>query len=122
LIGEAVMGEGMEVVGVLAPLFGLLLLAGGVSYFGFIVLHAFRIKVLGEPGAGPAELEELRERIADLEDQVASGGEFQTDPRVLELEERVDFAERLLASERERAVLPEPSEEITAPGQAGEDL
>ena len=114
------MGEGMEVVGVLAPLFGLLLLAGGVSYFGFIVLHAFRVKVLGEPGAGPAELEELRERIADLEDQVASGEEFQTDPRVLELEERVDFAERLLASERERAVLPEPSEEITAPGQAGE--
>jgi hypothetical protein len=114
------MGEGMEVVGVLAPLFGLLLLAGGVSYFGFIVLHAFRIKVLGEPGAGPAELEELRERIADLEDQAARGGEFPTDPRVLDLEERVAFAERLLASERERAALPEPSEEITAPGQAGE--
>ncbi len=113
------MGEGMEVIGVLAPLFGLLLLAGGVSYFGFIVLQAFRTRVLGEPGAGPAELEELRERIADLEDQVASGGQFQTDPRVLELEERVDFAERLLASEREHAVLPEPSEEVTAPSQPG---
>lgn len=111
------MGEGMEVIGVLAPLFGLLLVAGGVSYFGFIVLQAFRVRVLGEPGAGSAELEELRERVAYLEDQVASGGQFETDPRVLELEERVDFAERLLASERDRAVLPEPSEEITAPGK-----
>ena len=113
------MGEGMEVIGVLAPLFGFLLICGGVGYAGFIALQAFRTKVLGEPGAGPAELEELRERIADLEDQVASGGQFQTDPRVLELEERVDFAERLLASEREHAVLPEPSEEVTAPSQPG---
>jgi hypothetical protein len=111
------MGEGMEVVGVLAPLFGLLLVAGGVSYFGFVVLHAFRIRVLGEPGAGPAELEELRERISDLEEQFAGGEQLQTDPRVLELEERVDFAERLLARERERMVLPEPSEEVTAPSQ-----
>jgi hypothetical protein len=116
------MGEGMEVIGILAPLFGLLLICGGVSYAGFIVLQAFRTRVLGEPGAGPTELAELRERIADLEDQVASGGQYQTDPRVLELEERIEFAERLLASEREHAVLPEPSEEITASGQGGEAL
>lgn len=117
------MGEGMEVIGILAPLFGLLLICGGVGYAGFIALQAFRTKVLGEPGAGSAELDELRERIADLEDHVASGGgQFQTDPRVLELEERVEFAERLLASEREHTVLPEPSEEISASGQGGEPL
>ena len=114
------MGEGMEVIGVLAPLFGFLLICGGVGYAGFIALQAFRTKVLGEPGAGSAELDELRERIADLEDQVASGEQFQTDPRVLELEERVDFAERLLASERGRAILAEPSAEVTAPSQTGE--
>ena len=37
----------------------------------------------------PAELEELRQRLGELEAQQA---------RVAELEERVDFAERLLAS------------------------
>jgi len=31
------------------------------------------------------------------------------------LEERVDFTERLLAREGERASLPEPSDEVSAP-------
>jgi len=107
--------EGIKVIRLLAPIFGFLFLAGGVGYFGFTVLQAFRAKVLGGPSAAREELEELRERIADLEDRVASGDYLQTDPRLLELEERVDFAERLLVREGERTGLPEPSDEVSAP-------
>jgi hypothetical protein len=46
--------------------------------------------------AGP-ELEQLRSRVELLEDSLG---------RVQELEERVDFAERLLAQQRERGRLP----------------
>ncbi|HSB54212.1 MAG TPA: hypothetical protein VLD58_07635, partial [Gemmatimonadales bacterium] len=46
----------------------------------------------GVDGAGRAELEQLRNRVSDLEALPV---------RVLELEERVDFAERLLAQRRE---------------------
>jgi hypothetical protein len=48
------------------------------------------------PRADRADIEELRERIAELDDMSR---------RVGELEERVDFAERLLAQQRD-AVLP----------------
>jgi hypothetical protein len=44
-----------------------------------------------------AELEDLRSRMGDLEQQQA---------RVHELEERIDFTERLLAQQREQARLP----------------
>jgi hypothetical protein len=46
----------------------------------------------GPASAGPAELEQLRSRVTDLEALPA---------RVLELEERVEFAERVLAQRRE---------------------
>jgi hypothetical protein len=46
-----------------------------------------------------AELEDLRAQLAEHED---------VRQRVLELEERVDFAERLLARQRDRAPLPRP--------------
>lgn len=44
-----------------------------------------------------AELEDLRSRMADLEQQQG---------RVHELEERIDFTERLLAQQREQSRLP----------------
>ena len=47
----------------------------------------------------PAELEELRARVHELESV-----------RMVELEERVDFAERLLANSQEPAHLRERSE------------
>jgi hypothetical protein len=100
------MDEGMEVVGVLLPLFTLLLAAGGVAYVGAILLQAFRVKLLGHPGPTNEEWEELRERVADLE-ELPAGGTVQAEGRLLELEERVDFAERMLAREREPAALPE---------------
>lgn len=54
----------------------------------------------GQPeGLPSAEAEELRRRVSELEQQQG---------RLLELEERLDFAERLLAQSREPARLPEP--------------
>ncbi|MGH7592913.1 MAG: hypothetical protein ACRELE_03555 [Gemmatimonadales bacterium] len=63
------------------------------------VMRAWARRIGGE-AANPtlsAEVTELRERVADLE---ASGARLQ------ELEERVDFAERMLAQRREAAPLP----------------
>lgn len=59
----------------------------------------------GDP-ADDTELAELRQAIERLTEEVADvkdrlGGE------VTELQERLDFAERMLAQQRERAALPE---------------
>ncbi len=51
-----------------------------------------------DPKALP-EVEDLRARLGELEQQV---------DRIHELEERLDFAERLLAQAREPAQLPNP--------------
>jgi len=59
---------------------------------------ARRIEGSGAVGAmAPAELEDLRSRLEEVEQQVS---------RVHELEERLDFTERLLAQQREQARLP----------------
>lgn len=55
------------------------------------------------------EMKALRERVESLEDLVADLGESR-----VELEERLDFAERLLSREENRAVLPEPTTETSA--------
>ncbi|MEO8201185.1 MAG: hypothetical protein ABI679_11735 [Gemmatimonadota bacterium] len=47
-------------------------------------------------GADPGELEILKERLAAIEDTLRQAGETQIGPRVHDLEERMDFAERLL--------------------------
>jgi len=49
------------------------------------------------PSMAPGELEELRVRLEEMEQQVG---------RVHELEERLDFTERLLAQQREQPRLP----------------
>jgi hypothetical protein len=53
---------------------------------------------------GPRELAELRAAVDALRRDLAERRD--DDGRLLELEERVDFAERLLARERDRAQLP----------------
>lgn len=67
--------------------------------FGFVALGFFfgpigkaiarRISGAPHPGLDPAELDAIRARVDELEGQ---------QQRVAELEERVDFAERLLAN------------------------
>jgi hypothetical protein len=59
---------------------------------------ARRIEGPATSGAvAPAEIDELRTRLEDIEQQVT---------RVHELEERLDFTERLLAQQREQPRLP----------------
>jgi len=65
------------------------------------VIGAWARRIAGE-AAHPdlsAEIAEIRERLAELEKPNA---------RVQELEERLDFAERLLAQRNERASMPLP--------------
>ena len=56
-----------------------------------------RLIAEGGRGGGSAELQQLRERVDQLEDAAA---------RLQELEERLDFTERVLAQQRERGQLP----------------
>lgn len=63
----------------------------------FPVLRALARRIEGRAGgAGQEELEDLRTRVTTLEEQVV---------RMPELEERVDFAERLLAKARDADLL-----------------
>lgn len=78
-----------------------LTLVGG-TFLGWKLLvplvHALARRLEGKPaGADPAELTELRGRVQELEAQQG---------RVYELEERLDFAERLLSQQRDQARLP----------------
>lgn len=76
-----------------------------VTIIGAIVLAIGYLKrlparpALGQPSA--EELEAIRERLAELE---------QRDVRVEEIEERLDFVERVLGRSREAQPLRDPSE------------
>jgi len=72
---------------------GLFVLYSGVR-IAYRALDQKHERDLAQAGGGaPGEIAELRERVEQVE-EIAS--------RVLELEERVDFAERALVSGRER--------------------
>lgn len=68
---------------------------GIAGYAGILLVQAWSRRL---QGGGSAELEELRERIAALEDRSPHTGENDlVAERLLELEERVEFTERLLS-------------------------
>jgi hypothetical protein len=73
---------------------------------GSLILLAWRRRRASRAGPAPEErsarLEELEDRVADLE-----AGQV----RMVELEERMDFAERLLARNREMEKLTGPADE-----------
>lgn len=80
-----------------------LLTTGLLGYAGFTLIGALqkRLGQRSDPGLNPDELEALRFQLEDAE---------QLRNRVAELEERVDFAERLLAKHQEPARLPDGRE------------
>ena len=84
----------MDPADVVSGLLGLAV-AGGAAY-GFIRLIGFAARRFRERGSGgtAAELEDLRARVEELERG-----------RVTELEERMDFAERLLTQAQDSAHL-----------------
>jgi hypothetical protein len=78
---------------------GMLIMTGFplILYGGFVAIRAFQRKLDGQPGGLDLkrELEDVRTRLADLE---------QAQGRVEELEERLDFAERMLAQDKKQLV------------------
>ena len=64
-------------------------------YAGFVGVRVFQRRLEGQrPGSDlMGELEELRARVADLE---------QVQGRVEELEERMDFSERMLTQDKQK--------------------
>jgi len=75
-------------------------LFAAVALVTFPLVRAIARRIEGKQRLDPAvlaELEDLRARVADLE---------QHQGIVQELEERLDFTERLLAQQREQARLP----------------
>ena len=109
------MSDAMEMMSILVPLFGLLLVTGTVGYLAYIGVEVVRRRMLG--GASPAEeeLEELRHRMAELEEHGPAGSDHELIARVAELEERLDFAERLLAKGNMKALPPEATDEVSVP-------
>lgn len=87
---------------------------GSTAYLAYTVIQVIKKKMLGEGSQDHEELDELRYRMAELEEHGPVGSNRDLIARVAELEERLDFAERLLASEDNRARLPEPTDEISA--------
>ena len=69
---------------------------GGV-WVGIVLIRRFRM--ISE--RQPAELEDMRRRLDELEG---------VDRRLAEVEERLEFAERLLARQQEPGRLPPPGE------------
>ena len=85
--------EGWDAVGLFLILAALI----GVLLWPLIRAWVRRIESDGPPAEAQFEVEALRERLQELE---------QLPPRLAELEERVEFAERLLAQGREPDRLP----------------
>ena len=92
-------------------------LGGGAIYMMIILLNAMQRKLTGGSQAD-GELEELRDRVAELEGQIDDMAVREPEQHLAELEERLEFAERLLANEKNRVVLPEPSDEVTSVAQS----
>ncbi|MEE8062157.1 MAG: hypothetical protein V3T16_10005 [Gemmatimonadales bacterium] len=109
------MSDAMEMMAILVPLFGLLLVTGTIGYLAYTGVEVVRRRMLG--GASPAEeeLEELRNRVAELEEHDPAGSDHELIARVAELEERLDFAERLLAKGDMKALPPEATDEVSVP-------
>jgi hypothetical protein len=74
------------------------------SFVLFGVRRHFALKRRGDRGLTTGEM--AAERIADLEARVVDLESAQT--RILELEERVDFTERMLASDRAPGMIAPP--------------
>ncbi len=101
------------VVEIVGSLFGLLIVGGTVAYLAYTAVQVVRRRLLGEGSPAEEELEELRHRIEELEEHGPVGSDQHLIARVIEVEERLDFAERLLSSEDNRAKLPEPTDEVS---------
>lgn len=91
------MQEMLELAGVL----GTLGFTGVLVYFGVRMVTVFTDRAARRGGPGPeilAEIDELRMRVGELEADRT---------RLVEVEERLDFAERLLTAGAQPAPMPD---------------
>ena len=84
---------------VVAAVIVIAVIAAAVLLFPLIRALARRLEGRGGDPALRAEIEQLHERLGDLE---------QMEGRLAELENRVEFSERLLTSQRDDVRLPAP--------------
>jgi hypothetical protein len=96
-----------------------LALTGGGIYLMIMLLNALQGRLGGGRAHVADELEDLRGRMEELEGVVADTTDRDVLRQLSEMEERLEFAERLLSNEENRARLPEPSDEVTAAGDRG---
>ncbi len=98
--------------GILIFFAGIVAIAMVAGIGGFAILNGFKTnqgkwKRISEAGDLTSELDELRARLDDLERRGLVSGEVESQyARLAELEERLDFAERLLAQRNDPARLP----------------
>ncbi len=98
-----------------------LALTGGGIYLMIMLLNVLQQRLSGGRADVADELEDLRHRMEELEGVVADVTDRDLIRQLSEMEERLEFAERLLSKEDNRARLPEPSDEVTAAGVRGGD-
>lgn len=95
-----VMPDWLWIQNVVFPLIGMgmgVLFMFGVYRVAMRWIDRRHERLMAERGTGAGEVQQLRARVEALEESVG---------RVQELEERLDFAERILAQQRERGQLP----------------
>jgi DNA repair exonuclease SbcCD ATPase subunit len=96
-----------------------LAITGGGIYLMIMLLNVLNRRLSGGRPEVADELDDLRQRIEELEGVVADTTDRDVLRQLSEMEERLEFAERLLSNEENRAQLPEPSDEVTAFGERG---
>ncbi len=92
--------SGFEVM----ALFGVLALVGLTVHGVLRVIRQYVDRKFGSRGLEPHELAAIRAEIADMRTRVDDSDDLER--RLQELEERMDFAERVLAQQPSRPGLP----------------
>jgi len=101
-------GDVWELFGVMMTL----LITGGLGYGMVLALNYFNRRLKGSTPDVIEALEHLRERVVDLEALSHEADPLMLTDRLRELEERVDFAERVMAR-APREELPAPDTPVT---------
>lgn len=85
-------------------LFGVMLAIGGAGSIAYVIVALTNVLVRRLDGGKPAVTEQLDAELADLRARIDEADAARQ--RIAELEERLDFAERMLAQQREHSRLP----------------
>ena len=82
-------------------------------YLVYHLVNALQRRLAGNDTVS-GRLDDITDRLQELEALVGSAPDHELPQRMAEIEERLEFAERLLLREDNRARLPEATAEISA--------